>query len=76
MWMNDTKVASIIIIMHTLFFKCKSYVPMLNCFQSVSPIVPESVLDPRLTLTMKEIEKTRDLSIVLCASAATTNLKI
>jgi hypothetical protein len=54
MWINETIVASIIIIiiMHRLFFKYKNYVPMLNDFHPVSPIGPESVLDPRLILTM------------------------
>jgi hypothetical protein len=74
MWMNNTLVASIVIIINRLFFKCKNYVPMFNDFQSVSPIVPESVLDPRWTLTMKgrEQKKSRDLSILIYASAAAT----
>jgi hypothetical protein len=55
MWINNTIVA-LIITMHILFFYYKNYVPMLNDFHPVSPIGPESVLDPRLTLTMKEIK--------------------
>jgi hypothetical protein len=68
MWMNDTIVASIIIIMHTLFqmYELRTHAQWFPVCVSNRP---RKCVGSKIDIDYERDKKTRDLSI-LCASAA------